>query len=82
MADKHLIRKVDEVGRVVIPSGLRRNYHIETGDSIEIFLDGKMLVLKKYNRGCFFCGEMDGLIELEGQKVCHECAKDIINENK
>jgi transcriptional pleiotropic regulator of transition state genes len=82
MADKHLIRKVDEVGRVVIPSGLRRNYHIETGDSIEIFIDKDMLVLKKYNRGCFFCGEMDGLTELEGQKICQECAKDIINENK
>ncbi|MCG8482598.1 MAG: AbrB/MazE/SpoVT family DNA-binding domain-containing protein, partial [Clostridia bacterium] len=51
-----IVRKVDELGRVVLPIELRRNLNIEIKDPLEIYVDGEMIILKKYAPACIFCG--------------------------
>lgn len=70
-----IVRKVDELGRVVIPIELRRTLGIGEGDPLEIFTDddGK-IVLRKYEPACIFCGSTDRVFEFKGKKVCTDCA--------
>lgn len=68
-----IVRKVDELGRIVLAVELRRTLDIETGTPLELFVDDDMIMLRKYNRGCLFCGEMDDLVDVKGKKVCREC---------
>ena len=65
-----IVRKVDELGRVVLPSELRKTLHIATGDSFELFTNDNTVVLKKYEPGCILTGEMSDLIEFHGKNVC------------
>ena len=56
MKSTGIVRKVDELGRVVLPIELRRNLNIEEKDSLEIYVDGNSVILKKYEPDCIFCG--------------------------
>lgn len=71
------VRKVDELGRIVIPKELRRTLNIEEGDPLEIFVDGEEVVLRKYEPGCVFCGNAKYVVEFKGKKICTNCIKDI-----
>lgn len=72
-----IVRKVDELGRIVLPIELRRTLDIEERDSLEIYLDGDRIVLQKYEPACLFCGSEQGLISYRGKNICSECAKNI-----
>ena len=72
-----IVRKVDELGRIVLPIELRRTLDIEERDSLEIYLDGEKIVLQKYEHACLFCGSSNGLVQYRGKNVCAQCAKDI-----
>lgn len=69
-----IVRKVDELGRIVLPIELRRNLDIEVRDPVEIYMDGDKIVLQKYEPACLFCGSSHGLINYRGKNVCQECA--------
>lgn len=69
MKSTGVVRKVDELGRVVLPIELRRNFDINVKDSLEIFVDDERIILKKYQPADIFSGEMDDLIEYRGKKV-------------
>jgi len=69
MKSTGVVRKVDELGRVVLPVELRRNLNIEVRDPLEIFIDADKIILKKYEPADIFTGEMDDLIEYCGKKV-------------
>ena len=56
-----VVRKVDELGRIVLPIELRRNMDINIKDSIEIYVDGESIILKKYQPCCVFCGEANDM---------------------
>jgi len=73
MKSTGIVRKVDELGRVVLPIELRRNLGIEEKDSLEIYVNGDEVVLKKYNPGCRCCGSMEGIVEVKGIALCEEC---------
>jgi transcriptional pleiotropic regulator of transition state genes len=79
MKSTGIIRKIDELGRVVIPMEMRRAMGIEDGDSFEIFVDGEHIVFSKYTPFCLFCGNSDGVIELHGKKICKACRDEIAN---
>ena len=64
-----IVRKVDELGRVVLPIELRRNMGIEIKDSLEIFVEENTIILKKYEPADIFTGSMDDLIDYKGKKV-------------
>jgi len=65
-----MVRKIDNLGRIVLPIELRSVLGIKTKDPPEIFVDEKEIILVPYRPGCVFCGRMDDLIELRGKKVC------------
>lgn len=73
MKSTGMIRKVDELGRVVLPMELRRVLGIAAYDPIEIFTEGNYIVLKKYEPGCVFCGETPCSAEFEGKHICTAC---------
>lgn len=72
-----IVRKVDELGRIVIPKELRKIMNIEEGTAMAIYTDGEQIILKKYEPGCLFCGQVDNIINFRGRLVCPECAKEI-----
>ncbi|MBQ1489858.1 MAG: AbrB/MazE/SpoVT family DNA-binding domain-containing protein [Eubacterium sp.] len=72
-----IVRPVDALGRVVIPVELRRNLGIKTDDSLEIFVDGQYIMLKKYEPACIFCGEVEGVRQIRGKNVCAKCIEEL-----
>ena len=82
MKSTGIIRKVDELGRVVIPIELRTQFHIAERDPIEIFVDGDAIVLKKYEKSCLFCGNTKKLSEYKGKLICNKCLSQLKNLNK
>ena len=63
MKSTGIVRKVDELGRVVLPIELRRNLNIQEKDSLEIFVDDEKIILKKYEPADIFNGSMDDIID-------------------
>lgn len=64
-----IVRKLDVLGRITLPSEIRKQFNITTKDSLEIFVDDRHIILKKYQPADIFSGSMDDLIEYHGQKV-------------
>lgn len=75
-----IVRKVDNLGRIVLPIELRRTLGIEVRDPLEIFVEGESIILKKYAPACIFCDNSDDLVELNGKKVCRNCIKEMVAE--
>ncbi len=69
MKSTGIVRKVNELGRVVLPIELRRNLNINVKDALEIFVDDEKVILKKYEPADIFTGSMDDLIDYKGKKV-------------
>ena len=73
MKSTGIVRKVDELGRIVLPIELRRTLDIAEKDSLEIYVDGTSIVLKKYQPACVFCGEAKDVTQYMGRNVCAKC---------
>lgn len=73
-----IVRKVDELGRVVLPIELRRNLDINEKDALEIFVDDDKIILKKYEPADIFNGSMDDLVDYKGKKVSKETILELI----
>ena len=72
-----IVRKIDDLGRMVIPKELRNRMDIKKKDPVEIFVEGDKIVLKKYIPGCVFCGDVNNNSEYKGKVVCEDCREDI-----
>ncbi len=77
MKSTGIVRKADELGRVVLPMELRRNMEIEIKDSLEIFVEDNMIILKKYEPADIFTGSMEDLIDYRGKKVSKQSILDM-----
>lgn len=77
MKSTGIVRKIDELGRVVLPMELRRNLNLNIKDSIEIYVEGESIILKKYEPCCTFCGEVTNITQFKGKNVCDKCQKEI-----
>ncbi len=73
MKSTGIIRKLDELGRVVIPIELRNKFNISEKDPIEIYVDGSNIILKKYEISCIFCGKTENLKEYKDKQICNNC---------
>lgn len=73
MKSTGIIRRVDELGRIVIPIELRRTMGIEQKDPVEIYVDGSTIVMKKYEPACVFCESAEGVVQFKGKNVCRKC---------
>ncbi len=78
MKESGIVRKVDPLGRIVIPKEIRKVMSINEGDPLEIVKDNNGILLMKYHRGCIFCGGDKSSIEFKGMLVCTECKKTLI----
>lgn len=72
-----IVRKIDELGRIVLPIEIRRTLGIEIKDPIEIFTEGDKVILKKYQPTCIFCGSNQDLKQLSGKNVCQKCLMEL-----
>ena len=72
-----IVRKVDDLGRVVLPIELRRTLDISEKDSLEIFVDGDSVVLKKYEPACIFCGNAREVQTYKGRNICPDCLEEL-----
>ena len=68
-----IVRKIDDLGRVVLPIELRRTLGISERDSLEIYVDGENIILKKYAPACIFCGSADEIVDFHDKSVCKKC---------
>lgn len=72
-----VVRRIDDLGRIVLPVELRRTMELENGDSLEIFVEDNKIILKKYQPACIFCGNVADISVYKGRNVCSSCAKEI-----
>lgn len=77
-----IVRKIDELGRIVLPIELRRTMGIDKKDPIEILVDGDQVVLKRYEPVCVFCGNKDNVQRFHGKIVCGECVTNMFENAK
>ncbi|MCL4495389.1 MAG: AbrB/MazE/SpoVT family DNA-binding domain-containing protein [Firmicutes bacterium] len=68
-----IVRRMDAMGRVVLPSEFRRILQIAYKAPFEMFVDGESIVLKKYEPACIFCGHADHLATFRGKRICQDC---------
>lgn len=78
MKSTGIIRKVDELGRIVLPIELRRKLDIAERDEVEIYIENSRIILQKYENSCVFCGATHGLVPYRGKNVCQECIHSFI----
>lgn len=77
MKSTGMTRRLDELGRIVIPVELRRTLDLDIRDPLEIFVEEDMILLRKYQRSCIFCDSADDLIHFKGKIVCRKCAQSL-----
>lgn len=77
-----IVRKVDELGRIVIPKETREQLNIDIKDPLEIYTDDQTIILKKYQPGCMFCGKINDLHEIKGKSICKFCIQEILEETE
>lgn len=76
-----MVRKVDELGRVVLPIELRRTFEISEKDALEIYTEGNdTIILKKYQPCCVFCGDAKDTIVYKSKTVCRSCIEELRND--
>ena len=68
-----IVRKMDNLGRVVIPKELRKIMDIPVKSPLEVFVDGDKIIFTKYNPGCTICGNMEEVLEWKNKNVCKDC---------
>lgn len=79
MKSTGIVRKVDELGRIVLPIEMRRTLDIAEKDALEIYVEGSSVILKKYKPSCVFCDATKDIVVFKGQNVCPACLKDLKN---
>lgn len=73
MKSTGIVRKIDELGRIVLPIEIRNTMDIKNRDAIEIFVDEGKIILKKYEPACLFCGNADEVTYFKGKLICKDC---------
>ena len=77
MKSTGIVRKVDELGRIVLPIELRRTLDIAEKDSLEIYVDEEAIILRKYQPACIFCDNARDVVVYKGKNVCKDCIKSL-----
>ena len=75
MKSTGMVRKIDELGRIVLPIEIRNTLGIESRDSLEIFVEGDKIVLSKYQPCCLCCGNAQNVLYFHGKMSCRDCTE-------
>ncbi len=77
MKSTGIVRKLDELGRVVLPIELRRTMDLSIHDTVEIYVEDDKIILRKYHPACVFCGDARDVAPFKGKLVCASCLKEL-----
>ena len=77
MKSTGMVRKVDELGRIVLPAEIRQSMDINVRDALEIFTDDGRIILQKYQPACIFCNNADNVIYFNNKRICRECLEQL-----
>lgn len=77
MKSSGIVRRIDELGRIVLPIEVRRRLDIEAKDGVEIFVEKDRVILKKYEPCCIFCGDADDVIYYHDKRICRACLAEL-----
>lgn len=80
MKETGVIRKLDGLGRIVIPKEIRQVYNIREGDALEVYTNKEGILLKKPDMSCVICGSSADLKEFKGKRICDQCYIDIASQ--
>ena len=80
MKSTGIVRKLDELGRIVLPIEMRRTFNLAEKDAVEIYVEGDSIILKKHQPNCILCGEAKNLIDYKGKLVCKSCVKSLVDK--
>ena len=72
-----IVRKVDELGRIVLPIETRKRLELAAGDGVEIFVEKDRVILKKYEPCCIFCGDANDVTIYKEKKICKACLEEM-----
>jgi transcriptional pleiotropic regulator of transition state genes len=72
-----VVRKVDQLGRIVLPKSLRRRYQMNEGDPVEILVNGDHIILEKYHPRCVICASVEDVAEFKERHICSACRQDM-----
>ncbi len=73
MKSTGMVRKIDELGRIVIPAEIRQNMDLQIKDSMEIFTEENRIILQKYQPCCLFCRNADNVVYFNDKRICRSC---------
>jgi transcriptional pleiotropic regulator of transition state genes len=76
MKSTGVTRAIDPLGRIVIPKELRKTFNLNEGDSLEIYVEGEDIILRKHVAGCHCCGEMNNLTKILDLDICPKCLEE------
>jgi transcriptional pleiotropic regulator of transition state genes len=79
MKSTGIVRKIDELGRIVLPIEIRRTLGVSAHDPIEMFTDDESIIIRRYAPGCVFCGNPEEIIDFQGKRICRNCIRDMNN---
>ena len=77
MKSTGIVRKIDELGRIVLPKELRRTLGLNDRESVEIYVDQDAIILKKFKSTCVLCGDNEDLLDFKGQSICQKCMNEL-----
>ncbi|MBR3705038.1 MAG: AbrB/MazE/SpoVT family DNA-binding domain-containing protein [Oscillospiraceae bacterium] len=77
-----IVRKIDKLGRIVLPVELRKTLGITENDDIEIAVDGRSIVLRKHEDVCIFCGSDQEVTDFHGKNICAACLSELRQKAK
>ena len=80
MKSTGIIRRVDQLGRIVLPAELRKTMNISDRDALEIFVDYDKIILSKYTPACIFCDNVDNVVHFKGKRICAACLEKLKKE--
>ena len=80
MKSTGIVRKIDSLGRVVLPVELRKTLNVNEGDSLEILVNGSAVVLRKHEETCIFCDKAENISSFKGKNVCPKCAAELAQQ--
>ena len=80
MKSTGVVRKLDELGRIVIPIELRRTMDIALRDTLEIFVEDDKIILKKYHPACIFCNDARDVVYYKDKMICKRCLEQLKKE--
>ena len=77
MKSTGVVRKIDELGRIVLPIEIRKVLDIKQKDAVEIFTDDNRIILQKYQPSCSFCNNADEIVLFSGKRICRKCLNEL-----